>query len=264
MPDFTSINLKFNNNTDASPTWTGAAISFNTANNEVRWCATGAGGTSIASASWPLFTRPSSSTATVGEMWAYTADTTGLQVKTYGGTNGNANANVLKWDWDAIGTMVAAPQFSMFGDTTHVAPANNGGSPPQLLGTQPPASHNDPITNGANPDTGTSPNITSYMKYNAWGTFQTANLSAGTVGTAPSATTGNQGTLGVNTCTASNWLNTAGSWQDAAGWVHYIIAASTPAATTANSWFWTCYLFTGVTMTTGTLVPVFTMQYTYS
>lgn len=192
-------------------------------------------------------------------MWAFTTDTSGTKIATY--TGSNANANVLKWDWDNSGTMVAAPQFSMFGDTTHVAPANTAGA---LNGTQPPASHNDPITNGATPDTGTNPNITSYAKYNAWGTFQTANLTAGSVGSAPSATTGNQGTSGVNTCTVGDWLNTHTSWQDAAGWLHYIIAASTPAATTANSWFWTCCLFTGVTMTTGLITPPWTLQYTYS
>ena len=206
----------------------------------------GAGGASTASATWPFVTRPASGTSTITEMWGFTGDTTGVKVATYDGTNGKAN--VLRWNWDATGTMVAAPQFSMFGDTTHTAPS---------AGTQPPGSHNDPITNGHATDTSS----TSYMKYNAYGAFSTANLTAGSVGTSPTVTTGTAGSL---TCTANNWLNTAGAWQSSQGWVEYIILNSTPTATTAGDWNWTCVLFTGVNMTTGTLTPVWTLQYTFS
>jgi hypothetical protein len=222
------------------------AVAFNTANNEVRFCAAAAGAAGTASASWPYVTRPSSGTANIAELWAFTADSTGLKCTTY--TGDNTKANVLRWDWDNTGTMVAAPQFSMFGDTTHTAPS---------AGTQPPCSHNDPITNGHATDTSS----TSYMKINAYGAFTTSNISAGSVGTNPAATAGGGG---AKTCTASDWLNTHVAWNDAQGWINYIILNSTPTATTAGDWFWTCVLFTGVNMTTGTLTPNFTLQYTYS
>lgn len=248
MSDFTTINLQYNSGagTDASPVWTGAAVAFNTANNEIRWGPSSGTGASVGSASWPFVTRPTSGTATVPQLWSFTADTTGLQVVTY--TGDNTKANVLRWNWDALGTMVAAPNFTMYADTTHTAPS---------AGTQPPGTHNDAITNGQSTDTSS----TSYLKYNAWGTFQTTNLTAGAVGTNPSATTG---TAGATTCTSGNWLNTAGAWTSAQGLVQYIVAASTPAATTANNWNWTCVLFTGQNQTTGTWTPVFTLTYTYA
>ncbi len=234
-----------NTGSDATPTYTSGAVAFGGSSgaNEMRFANSGAS-TTTASASWPYITRPASGTATVSQMWGFTADTTGLQVATY--TGSNANANVLRWNWDNTGTQVAAPQFSYFNTVSgHVAPTPGDNS----------------IAGGNSTDTSSM----SYMKINAYGAFTTTNLTAGSVGTNPSATTGNQGTSGVNTCTASDWLNTHVSWQDAQGWLHYVVLNSTPTAVTAGDWNWTCVLFVGVNMSTGSFsAGGFTLQYTYS
>jgi hypothetical protein len=220
MSDFTSIVTDYNTGTDASPTWTGTAIAFagSSGANEMRFAPASGATTTTASASWPLIARPTSGTATVPQLWAFVSDAVGLQVATYDGTN--AKSNVLRWHWDNTGTMVAAPQFTAYANSTHTAPS---------AGTQPPGTNNDAITNGSSVDTSS----TAYLKAAAWGSVvvPASSLSSGAAGSSPSVTTG---------------------------------TAGTPAATTANTWNWTCILFTGVTMTTGTITPVITFQYTYS
>ena len=244
MSDFSAgdLALQYNTGTDASPVWTGTAIQFGGSSgaNELRFCASGAGAASTPSASWPYVTRPTSGTAVIPELWAFTADTTGSKVL-YNGTNGYAN--VLRWNWGTSGTFAAAPQIGAFANSSHTAP-----SP----GTQPPGTNNDAITNGS-----TDTSNTSYLKAAAYGTIGTSNMTAGTVGTAPTATTGAAGAI---TASGAAWS----SWQSLQGFTQYLILGSTPAATTANAWNWVLILYTGVNMTTGTIVPVFTFQYAYS
>lgn len=236
MGDFTTIQLKANTGTDASPTWTAVTFGGSSGLNELRFANSGASGTT-GSASWPYIVRPSSGTSTVSQCWAFTSsDNSGGLQTTY--TGDNTKANVFRWDWDATGTMVAAPQFSLFASSAHAAPTQGDNS----------------IVGGNSTDT----NSMSYMKINAYGSYSTSNLAAGSVGTNPSATTGNQGTSGVNTCIANDWLNTHGSWQDAQGWLHCVVGTGTP--TTAGDWPWTAVLFIGQGMSTGTFTPVFTLN----
>lgn len=249
MADFTSITTNINSNTDASSTWTTSlAFGGSAGANEIRWANTGAGGASTSSAAWPFFTRSASGTAVVPELWGCSADTTCVKCATY--TGSNANANVFRWNWDNTGTFAAAPQFSMFGDSTHATPS---------AGTQPGATSGSPIVNGQTTDTSS----TSYFKINAYGVGVTSGgvqqtPSAGTVGTNPSATTGTAGAL---TPSSAAWLTT---WQSAQGWIQYILNGQTPQAATAGFWYWTGLLFQGVNMSTGTLQPVVTFQYAYS
>lgn len=165
--------------------------------NELRWCNTSGGGASTASASWPYFTRPSSGTAAVPEMWAFTADTTGLKVATYDGNK--TNANVLQWSWDNTGTYAAAPQFSAFGDNTHATPS---------AGTQPGAQSGSSIVNGHATDTSS----TSYLKINAYGNGASQAASAGAAGTTLAVTSGTAGSVSPG---SAAWLAT---WQSAQGY----------------------------------------------
>lgn len=248
MADFgsTGISLVYNTGTDASPTWTGGALNTGGSSgaNELRWATSGAT-TTTTSANWPYITRPASGTNAISQMWAFTADAVGLQVATY--TGDNTKSNVVRWSWDTSGTMNSAPQFSLFNSTSHTAPTTDNS-----------------IAGGNNTDTGSSGGATvGYVKINAWGSLLATtgtNLTAASAGTLPTATTGTAGSV---VTTSANWLNTNGAWQSASGWVQYITFGSTPAATTANTWPWTCILFVGANSGTGTLTPVFTMQYTF-
>lgn len=249
MSDFTTFNLQYNTGTDASPTWTGTAIAFGGSSgaNELRWAVSGAS-TTTASASWPFVTRQSSGTAAVTQLWAFTADTTGLQVATYDGTNGKAN--VLRWNWDNLGTFAAAPQFSAFGDNTHTTP-----SP----GTQPGSQSGSPIVNGNSTDTSS----TSYLKINAYGYgVDTGGIQQTPSAGAVSTVAVTDGTAGALSPATGAWIPT--HWQSAQGWTQYILDAVIPKATTAGFWYWTCVLYQGVNMSTGTLLPVITLQYSYS
>lgn len=241
MSDFTTINIKYNTNTDASPTWTSTALAFggSAGANELRWCNTGGGGATTGSAAWPYFTRPSSGTAAVPEMWAFTADTTGLKVATYDGNK--TYANVLEWSWDSAGSFAAAPQFSAFGDNTHTTP-----SP----GTQPGAQSGSPIVNGHATDTSS----TAYLKANAYGVGSSQAPSAGNAGSTLAVTSGTAGSVSPG---SAAWLST---WQSLQGWTQYILCGATPAATTAATWNFTLALFSGVNMSTGTLAPVISLN----
>lgn len=246
MSDFTTINTKYNTNTDASPTMTNTALAFGGSSgaNELRWCNSGGGGASTSSANWPYFTRPSSGTAAVPEMWAFTADTTGLKVATYDGSK--TNSNVLQWSWDNTGTFAAAPQFSMFGDNTHTTPS---------AGTQPGGQSGSPIVNGHATDTSS----TSYCKANAYGNGSSQTPSAGAAGSTLAVTSGTAGAVSPG---SAAWLST---WQSLQGWIQYILCTATPAATTANTWNWTIALFTGINMATSSAMqPVISFQYAYS
>lgn len=228
MSDFTTLRLQYNSNTDASPTWTSTALSFGGVSgaNEIRWCASGAGASNTASASWPQYSRPAS-TGAVPECWAFSADTTGVKVATYDGNK--TNSNVFRIDYDNLGTFATAPTWSAYGDNTHAAPS---------AGTQPGAQSGSPIVNGNSTDTSS----TSYLKGNVYGTAQTTNITAGAAGTTLAVTSGTAGSVSPG---AGAFLST---WQSLQGAIQYITFPSTPAATTAGDLFFTLALFTGPNM----------------
>lgn len=256
MADYTTINTQYNTGSDGTPTWTGTAIALSgsAGANEFRMAlSTGSQTGSTSSASWPYMSLPVSGTTVVNQLWAFTANTTGSQVATYDGTNGKAR--VLRYNFDNTGTLISAIQCSFFANSTHTNP-----SP----GTQAPGTNNDTFTNGTSGETSSR----SAIKFNFYGSGLTAGgvqetPSAGTVGTAPSATTGATGSV---TTTAGNWLNTAGAWQDAQGFVDYVIGGAIPAAVTAFNWYFTLAIYLAASMTTqaGGWTIVQTIQYSYS
>jgi len=253
VADYGTIGLEYNTSTsDASPVW-GTALSLSGVSgaNELRMASTGAGAGGTASASWPFIGKPASGVQTVGELWAFTADTTGSKIGTY--TGDNTKALVMRWSFDNAGNPVSAMQWSCFGDNTHAAP-----SP----GTQPPTTHNDAFTNGHSSDTSS----TSYIKINAFGSGLTAagsqeTPSAGSIGTNPSATTGTAGSVAT---TAGDWLNAHGAWQSAQGFVQYILGGAIPKTATAFKWYISWVIFVGANISTGTWVFVLTLQYSFS
>ena len=254
MSDYSSITMQYNTGTDASPTWTGTALATEGTSgaNELRMAMTGGGANgTTASASWPAMAIPGSGVSAVTQLWAYTTNTAGSQIATY--TGDNTRARVLRWLFSADGTPSGAMQLSAFGDTTHTTPS---------AGTQPPGTHNDAFTNGQSSDTSS----TSYIKINTYGSgFPSGGAqetpAAGSVGTNPGATTGAAGAI---TGTAANWINTAGAWQSAQGWLQYIIAPATVAASTAFNWYMTVVYFIGANITAGTWTPIFTLQYNHT
>lgn len=251
MSDYTTINLQYNTGTDASPTFTGTAIALSgsAGANELRMAmSSGSQNGSTSSANWPYMTRPASGVSAVNQLWAFTADTTGNQISTY--TGDNTKANVLRWNFDALGNPISAMQVSCYGDNTHTAP-----SP----GTQPPGSHNDPWTNGHASDTSS----TSYIKGNCYGSGLTAAGSqetpaAGTVGTNPGATTGAAGAV---TPSAGAWAST---WQSMQGAIQYLQGPAIPHTTTAFVWYQSLIIFLAANISTGIFTLVYTLTYTYS
>lgn len=136
----------------------------------------------------------------VNDLWAFSADTTGLRIPTYDGTT--AHYNVLRWNWDNLGTFAAAPQFGAFGDSTHTTP-----SP----GTQPGAQSGSPIVNGHATDTSS----TSYLKANAYGYGVDAAGTQQTPGTNAAGTMlVTSGTAGAVSPATGAWLAT---WQSLQG-----------------------------------------------
>lgn len=208
---------------------------------------------STPSASWPYMPLPASGTTVVNQLWAFSTNTSGSQVATYDGTNGKAR--VLRKNFSADGNPISAMQVSFFANSTHTNPS---------AGTQPPGTNNDTFTNGTSGETSSK----SAIKGNFYGSGITAagtqeTPSAGTVGTAPSATTG---TSGAVTTTAGNWLNAAGAWTDLAGWNDYIIGVAIPKASTAMLWYFTLAIYLAASMTTqaGGWTIIDTIQYSYA
>jgi hypothetical protein len=252
MSDYTTVGLGYNTGTDAAPTWTGTELApgGTSGANELRWCGPGAGGATTGSGSWPGFARPGAAQA-VPELWAFTADTTGLKVTTYDGTNGKAR--VLRWHLDNTGTMASAPQFSAF--ATSALPTPVPGSQPTS-----PSSDGSGIVNGQATDTGN----TSYLKANAYGVGLTSGgvqqtPSAGAAGTTVTATSG---TAGAVTPGSAAWLAT---WQSLQGWTQYIRGGQTWQALTAGYWYFSLILFSGPNLALGTNIgPVLCLQYNYT
>lgn len=243
MADFTTIRSMWNSNTDATPTWNAVTFGGSGGLQEIRWCAAGAGGATTGSASWPQYSRPASAEA-VPELWYFTTsdNSGGVKVATYDGDNGQANVACI--DYDNVGTFATAPTLTAYSSSAHAAP-----SP----GTQPGAQAGSPIVNGHATDTSS----TSYLKINEYGDDQTGNPTAGSVGNAPSATTGTAGSVSPG---AAAWLT---NWQSAQGAVQYITHRRTPAATTAGKIFFVLILFVGPNCSLGTLTPALTFTYSY-
>lgn len=253
MSDYSAATIGYNKGTDASPDWSGTEIATGGTSgaNEFRWCASGAGGVSTASANWPGYARPGSAGA-VPELWAFSADTTGLKVATYDGTN--AKANVFRFHLTNDGTAASAPQFSFFATTSLPTP---------VAGTQPssPSTDGSGIVNGQSSDTSSH----AYAKINAYGQGITSGgtqqtPSAGSVGTLPTATT--QNTAGAATPGSAAWLTT---WQDAQGWTDYILGGATWQALTLVYWYFSMILFSGPNLCLGTNIgPIQVLQYNYT
>lgn len=241
MADFTTIRAMHNSGTDGTPTWNAITFGGSAGANEMRWCASGAGAASTASASWPQFSRPAA-TAAIPEMWGFSADTTGLKTATYDGNK--TFANVMCIDYDNVGTYATAPTLTAYGDNTHAA-----ASP----GTQPGAQSGSPIINGHATDTSS----TSYLKIDLYGDDQTANPAAGNAGTTLLVTSGTAGSVSPG---AAAWLAT---WQSAQAATQFITHRRVPAATTAGKIFFTLALFSGPNCSLGTLQPVITFTYSF-
>lgn len=216
--------------------------------NELRFCASGAGGASIASGSWPYFTVPAS-VSVVPEVWLYGSsdNSGGLKISTYDGTS--AHFLQARFSWDNVGTFASAPSFTCYSDTTHAA-----ASP----GTQPGAQSGSPVVNGHATDT----NSTSYLKANAYGygvdtggTQQTPSANAGGTLTATS------GTAGSVSPGSNAWL---ASWQSLQSSSQFITDGVIPKATTSGLLYILLALYCGPNMATSSaMTPVLTFSYTY-
>lgn len=250
MADFTTLYLDANAGssvTDASPTWN--HMTPGGANYEVRFCATGTGGGSIASASWPIYPPPGS-VGVVPEAWVYlgTDNSGGLQVKTYDGTS--AHYMQFRWNWDNLGTFASAPIISAYKDNTY--PAASPGTQPGYPGD------GRSIINGHATDT----NSQSYLYANAYGQGLTSGGSQQTPASnaAGTLTAGTHSGAGAATPGSAAWLAT---WQDLQAATDYIQNGGTPQATTAGLWYMVLALFSGPNMMGGTLTPVLAFKYTY-
>lgn len=229
-----------------SATWTDLAFGGSAGANELRFCSTGSGTTSTSSGSWPYVTVPGS-VGVVGDMFLFTADTTGYNINTYDGTS--AHYLQGRFSWDNVGTFASAPSVTCYSDTTHAA-----ASP----GTQPGAQSGSPIVNGHVSDT----NSTSYLKANMYGygvdtggTQQTPSANAGGTLTATSGTAGS-----VSPGTGA-WLST---WQSLQANTAYITDGVIPKATTAGLYYFLLALYCGPNMATSSaMLPVLTFSYTY-
>jgi hypothetical protein len=252
LADYTTVQMKYNKGTDATPDWTGTAIAFggSAGANEWRWQRTGGGGgATTASASWPFIIRPGAN-AQVEECWAFSADTTGIKVATYDG--GRTFARVFYIDFDALGSPATAMQLSAFQDTADTTPSPGT----QTAG----ATDGRNIINGHATDTSS----TSYLKGNVYGSgFPAAGAqetpAAGNVGTTLTATSGTAGSVSPG---AAAWLAT---WQSLQGWTQYITAPSIAKVLQAFQWYYALSLYVGPNMQTGSFV--FTcaeLQYTYT
>lgn len=251
MSDFTSLVLSVNAGTavtDASPTW--SDMTFGGANFELRACGSGAGGASIASASWPMYLRPGS-TGVIPEIWAYLGSDAsgGLQLKTYDGTT--AHYMQLRIKWDSLGTFASSPIISAWKDNTYPA-ASPGTQPSPTAGGD-----GTSIVNGHATDTSS----TSYLKANAFGygvdTGGTQQTPASNAGGTMVVTTGTAGAVNPGT---GAWLAT---WQSLQASTQYIQDAVIPKATTSGFWYFLIALWTGPSMTGGTLLPVLGFQYSW-
>lgn len=248
MADYTTT-IEYNKGNDTTPDWTGTAIAVNGSSgaNELRWTKNGDGGASTSSANWPKFRRLASVGA-VDELWAFSADTTGLEVATYDGSR--TFARVLRFNFNNTGTAVSKMKLSSYATS-----ALGAASP----GTQPsdPAADGAPVVNGHATDTSS----TAYLKGNIYGSGLTAagsqeTPSAGNVGTTLAATSGS---AGASSPSAASWLAT---WQSLQADTQYCEGTAIPDDVTAFFWYFTLALYSGPNMALGSnIAPVLGIQY---
>lgn len=247
MTDFTVLKLQVNTGaSDASPTWTD--VLFGTAGYELRAALSGGSQTtSTASASWPAIQKPASGTTLINAMYAFSADTTGLQINTYDGTT--AHYMQFRINWDNTGTFASAPLISAWGDTTLAA-----ASP----GTQTSPGVGSNIINGTSGESGSL----SLIKCNAYG----QGLTSGGTQQTPASNAGGTETVnghsgaGAATPGSAAWLST---WQDLQSSTNYILNGGTPKAVTAGIWYFCLILRIPAGLVGGVLVPIIGFQYTW-
>ena len=248
MADY-AVSIDYNKGNDTTPDWTGTTIATggSAGANELRFTKAGDGGASTASASWPKFRRLAS-VGPVDELWAFSADTTGLKVATYDGSR--TFARVLRFNFDNAGTPVSVMKASCY------ATSALGAATP---GTQP----SDPSTDGSGIVNGhaTDTSSTAYVKGDFYGSGLTAGgtqetPSAGNVGTTLAATSGTAGSVAPS---AASWLAT---WQSLQADTQYISGPAIPQATTAFFWYFTLALYSGPNLCLGSnIAPVLAIQY---
>ncbi len=248
MADYT-VTLEYNKGSDGTPDWSGTALaaSGSSGANELRWCKAGDGGASTPSASWPKFRRLAS-VGVVDELWAFSADTTGLKVATYDGTKNQSR--VLRFSFDNAGTPVSVMKLSAYA-TTSLGAASPGTQPSD------PASDGSGIVNGQTTDTSS----TSYLKANMYGSGLTAGGSQETPssGAAGSTLAATSGTAGAATPSAGSWLST---WQSLQADTQYIQGPAIPAPTTAFKLYWIPSQWSGPNLCLGpNISPVYAVQY---
>jgi len=243
MADFTTLTMEGNDGTIASPHWVEVGP---TAAHEVRW-SDSATQKNVASASWPVMTRPAA-TSIVSYTYAYTADATGNGfISNQGAVNCPAfskdNYLWARWNWDNLGTFASAPIFTAYPSSAHGAITRGDGS---LLG-------------GKTPDTGAGGSEKSYLKGNAWGRVGSGGAPGAGPANAPAVTDGTVGS--VSPAAGANWL---ANFQDLMGDSDYITAPFTPAATTADTWSLEFALFTGPNETPALYQVILCLKYTWT
>lgn len=243
MADFTTARFQANTGTNGTPVWTAVPASGSGTGQEIRFSDVSTAG-ATASASWPYTTRPTSGTAGVDYAYVFTADTTSLGFLGTSSTTPTAftNASYLqfRFDWDNVGTYASAPIYTAYASTAHAAISRGDGS---LLG-------------GHATDTGAT--ARSYLKGAMFGRVTSAGAPAAAVGSAPVVTDGTTGS--VSPTAGANWSVYQGLMGDS----DYITFPSTPAATTADQINLMIRLFTGSSMTPGTITPCVSWKYTYT
>jgi hypothetical protein len=243
VADFTSLVLKANTGTNGSPVWTTVPATGAGTGQELRFSDSSAQG-SVASASWPAVTRPTSSTAGVDYLYVFTADTTSLGM--FGTTSSTpvAYSNTaqylfMRWDWDNTGTFASAPIFTAY-------PSNSHGSI---------TAGDNSVLGGNSSDTSS----TAYLKGNTFGRVVSGGAPAAAPANAPAVTDGTAGNRGATA--GANWQT---NFQSMQGDTQYMTAAFTPAATTADQWNVIIRLFIGANSAAGVSTPVVSLKYTYS
>lgn len=244
MSNFTVLKLQVNTGaSDAAPTWTDVA--FGTSGNELRAAvSTGSQTTTTPSASWPSVAKPTSGATLLNAMYAFTADTTGYAVTGADGTG--SHYNVYRISWDNVGTFASSPIVSAWATSSY---------PSASPGTQPGTGDGTSVINGTSESSNTS-----LLKAAFYGVGLTsggvADNPSSNFGTNPSATSGSAGAVSP---TQGAW----GAWQSLQSATQYVQNATTPAATTAGTWNFLLALYLTASMTGGTLLPVFGMQYSW-
>jgi hypothetical protein len=244
VADFTTLNLRVNTGTQASPVWTAVPAWGAGTGQELRFSDLSNQG-STASASWPFTTRPTSGTSGVDYLYVFSADTTSLGAQ---GTSSstpaafsNANYNLAEINWDNAGTFASAPILTAYSSNAHGAATRGDGS---LLG-------------GHASDTGGT--ARSYLKANMFGRVVSAGAPAAAPSNAPAVTDGTTGT--VSPTAGANWLT---NYQGLQADNDYITAAATPAATTADQIRIMLRPFMGANVTPGTYVNSVAIKYTWT